>query len=92
MLERAETNEEAALDHVNLNYTKEDEVGGPAGSGSSLGVLPVNNLYDSPHHKVHNELEDIEDEVELDGSVGFSNNTAASRRRLRMVLDVEDDD
>lgn len=88
MLELAEINKGIAFDHVNLNDTKEAEVSGPAGSGR--GVLPVNNLYDSPHQKADDdELADSEDEV--DGS-GFSNSAAANRRRLRMVLDVEDDD
>lgn len=88
MLELPEINEGIAFDHVNLSDPKEAEVNGPAGSGR--GILPVKNLYDWPHQKVgDDELADSEDEV--DGS-GFSNSASASRRRLRMVLDVEDDD
>ncbi|XP_015878277.3 uncharacterized protein LOC107414639 [Ziziphus jujuba] len=87
VLERAEIGEGIAFNHISPNDSREAEVTGN-GSGSTLGDLPVNNLYDLPHQQVDDELADFEDEVDYSGV----SNSTASRRKLRMVLDVDDDD
>jgi hypothetical protein len=58
-----------------------------AGSENLLGVAPENNLYHVSHQQVDDELADWGDEVVS----SVPPKSAVMRRKLRMVLDLEDD-
>ncbi|KAJ0041935.1 hypothetical protein Pint_17608 [Pistacia integerrima] len=80
----AETNQDISIKHGNQEGTSVSEMNGS--NISSFSAL--NNADDLPHQIMDDELADSGDDV---GAVEILN-SAVSRRKLRMVIDPEDED
>ncbi|XP_008234806.1 PREDICTED: uncharacterized protein LOC103333691 [Prunus mume] len=81
--------EGSAFKHVSPNGTGEAEVRGTGtGTGIPLDAGPAKNLEDLQHEQMDNDLVDSGDEM-IHGALPES---GVSRRKLRMVLEDEDDD
>lgn len=73
--------------HRGWEHTPEVQAKGST-SGNLLGASPVNLLSDLAHQQAEDELADSGDDRETDASLKSSIN----RRKLRMVIDLEEDD
>ncbi|ONI25468.1 hypothetical protein PRUPE_2G304900 [Prunus persica] len=81
--------EGSSFKHVSPNGTAEAEVRGTGtGTGNPLDAGPVKNLEDLQHEQMDNDLADSGDEM----AHGAFPESGVSRRKLRMVLEDEDDD
>ncbi|KAI5347141.1 hypothetical protein L3X38_015020 [Prunus dulcis] len=81
--------EGSAFKHVSPNGMAEAEVRGTGtGTGNPLDAGPVKNLEDLQHEQMDNDLADSGDEM----AYGAFPESSVSRRKLRMVLEDEDDD
>ncbi|CAB4301968.1 unnamed protein product [Prunus armeniaca] len=81
--------EGSAFKHVSPNGTAEAEVRGTGtGYGNPLDAGPVKILEDLQHEQMDNDLADSGDEM----AQGAFPESGVSRRKLRMVLEDEDDD
>ncbi|BFG23444.1 hypothetical protein CerSpe_097180 [Prunus speciosa] len=81
--------EGSAFKHLSPNGTAEAEVRGTGtGTGDPLDSGPVKNLEDLQHEQMDNDLADSGDEM----AHGAFPESGVSRRKLRMVLEDEDDD
>lgn len=79
--EGTEINNTASDDNVDAGNLATDY-------SSDQDVPPVNQADQQLHNKLHSELTDLEDD---DASLEAPG-TTVSRRRLRMVIDMEEDD
>ncbi|XP_031248622.1 uncharacterized protein LOC116106392 isoform X2 [Pistacia vera] len=80
----AETNQDISIKHANQEGTSVSEMNGSNISSFS----PVNNADDLPHQLMDDELADSAYDV----AAGEILSSAVSRRKLRMVMDPEDED
>ncbi|GLT35849.1 hypothetical protein SLA2020_102660 [Shorea laevis] len=81
------TDMDVPSDHHGWEHTTEVQAKGST-SGNLLGVSPVNLLGDLAHQQAEDELADSGDDRETDALLKSSIN----RRKLRMVIDLEEDD
>ena len=86
-LEVAGIEDDVAFKHVSLDDNSEDEIMAFS-SEKQLGAASVNNRDISPHQQVADELADSGDDI---ASSALPINST-SRRKLRMVIDFEDDE
>ncbi|CAK7324063.1 unnamed protein product [Dovyalis caffra] len=80
--------EDIVLDHVSKEGASEAEATDSI-SRKSKGVAPVNNEDDLPDQQMDDALADLEDATAASDAVVTS---PTRRRKLRMVVDLEDDD
>lgn len=86
-LEVAGIEDDVAFKHVSLDDNSEDEIMAFS-SEKQLGAASANNRDISPHQQVADELADSGDDI---ASSALPINST-SRRKLRMVIDFEDDE
>ncbi|KAB5524209.1 hypothetical protein DKX38_021958 [Salix brachista] len=79
--------EDIVPDHVSKDSASEAEAIDNR-SGKSTGVSPVNYVDNTPYEQMDDALEDLEDAAASDTVV----TSARLKRKLRMVVDLEDDD
>lgn len=79
--------EDTVLDHGSKEGASEAEATNSR-SGKSTGVSPVNYVDDIPDQQMDDALEDLEDAAASDTVV----TSARLKRKLRMVVDLEDED
>ena len=79
--------EDIVPDHVSKESASEAEAI-DSRSGKSTGVSPVNYVDNTPYEQMDDALEDLEDAAASDTVV----TSARLKRKLRMVVDLEDDD
>ncbi|KAF8413264.1 hypothetical protein HHK36_001240 [Tetracentron sinense] len=80
--------EDMAVKLKDLNgNSKQEEASSATSSGKPVGAELLNNIDHVPHQQMHDELEDSEDDV-----AQITPKTSILRRKLKMVVDLEDDE